>query len=201
MNICFYGSSSTELSDAYLEKTYELGKLIVENGYGLVYGGGAQGLMGAVARGVRDAHGYIHGVAPKFFHVDGVLFDKCDDFTFTDTMRQRKQVMEEDAEAFIMGPGGFGTFEEFFEILTLKQLERLDKAIVVFNINGYYDPMLSLIENAITQKFIKEACRLLYKVVDTAEEVLDYIVKYEPLNISMKHLRNIELTYDAIKQE
>ena len=110
---------------------------------GLVFGGGAQGMMGAAARGVRDGGGSIIGVAPDFFDVDGVLFPDCTEFIYTKTMRERKQILEDSSDAFIITPGGFGTLDEFFEILTLKQLERHNKAIVVLNVAGYYDNISS----------------------------------------------------------
>ena len=90
---------------------------MADRGHNLVYGAGGQGLMGAVARGVHEKNGNIVGVVPSFFNVDGVLFGDCNELIFTETMRERKQIMEDRSDAFIMTPGGIGTFEEFFEIL------------------------------------------------------------------------------------
>ena len=98
-------------------------------------------MMGAVARGMTEVGGEILGVAPGFFNVDGILYEKCTEFIYTETMRQRKQIMEDRADAFVMTAGGIGTFEEFFEILTLKQLGRHNKPIAILNTNGYYDAM------------------------------------------------------------
>ena len=81
------------------------------------------------------------GIAPRFFDKPGVLYENCSEFIFTDTMRERKQLLEERSEATIVAPGGIGTYEEFFEILTLKSLGRIDRPIVIYNINGYYDRM------------------------------------------------------------
>ena len=192
MRICVYGASSSEIDEGYKEKVYALGKKMAERKMDLVYGGGAQGLMGAVARGVHENGGQVLGVAPDFFQVDGVLYDKCTEFIYTKTMRERKQIMEDSADAFIMAPGGCGTFEEFFEILTLKQLERHTKAIAIFNINGYYDKLIGLLENAIDQKFMKPANRMLYKVFTDADEILDYIVNYVPVTVELKNLRHVE---------
>lgn len=192
MRICVYGASSSEIDEAYKQRVYELGKKMAQRGMDLVYGGGAQGLMGAVARGVQENGGQVLGVAPDFFQVDGVLFDKCTEFIFTKTMRERKQVMEDSADAFIMVPGGCGTFDEFFEILTLKQLERHTKAIAIFNVNGYYDKLVDMMENAIEQRFMKPANKLLYKVFEDADAILDYIVDYEPVQVELKQLRYLE---------
>ncbi len=192
MRICVYGASSSEIDETYKQRVYELGKKMAQRGMDLVYGGGAQGLMGAVARGVQENGGQVLGVAPDFFQVDGVLFDKCTEFIFTKTMRERKQVMEDSADAFIMVPGGCGTFDEFFEILTLKQLERHTKAIAIFNVNGYYDKLVDMMENAIEQRFMKPANKLLYKVFEDADAILDYIVDYEPVQVELKQLRYLE---------
>ena len=131
MNICLYGASSTEIDKVYIEATEALGELLAKEGHSLVYGAGGAGLMGAAARGVKRGGGYIVGVVPSFLKVDGVLFDDCDETIFTNTMRERKQIMEERADAFIVTPGGIGTYEEFFEIYTLKQLGQLHKPIVI----------------------------------------------------------------------
>ena len=128
MNICIYGASSAKLAPVYYEKTEELGRMMGLRGHGLVFGGGATGLMGAAARGVDAHHGYILGIAPSFFDQPGVLYEHCSEFIFTETMRERKKLLEERSEATIVAPGGIGTYEEFFEILTLKSLEAFEKA-------------------------------------------------------------------------
>lgn len=175
MNICVYGASSTTIDKRYVTATEELGRRMVERGHSLVYGGGANGLMGAVARGVHEKNGHIVGVAPSFFCADGVLYNDCNEFIYTDTMRQRKQIMEDRADAFIVTPGGIGTFEEFFEIFTLKQLGRHKKPIAVYNIDGYYDPMDNMIKYSIAERFLNEECCSLYKVFDNIDELLDYV--------------------------
>ncbi len=179
MNICVYGAASTELDRSYIEATEELGRKLAKRGHGLVFGAGANGLMGAAARGVFENDGYIVGVVPTFFNVDGILFENCNELIRTETMRQRKQIMEDRADAFIMAPGGIGTFEEFFEILTLKQLARHKKAIAIYNINGYYDAMEDMIDNAVKHNFVREKCKELYKFFTDADEMLDYLENYE----------------------
>ena len=191
MNICVYGASSNEIDKSYINATEELGRKMVGRGHTLVFGGGAMGLMGAVARGVREKNGYIVGVAPSFFNVDGILFDRCNEMIRTETMRQRKQIMEDKADAFIMTPGGIGTFEEFFEILTLKQLGRHKKAIAILNINGYYDSMEKMIKNAIEGKFMKETCSSLYGTFDDVDEMLDYIENYNEDFVNVEDMKNI----------
>ncbi|MBQ9941641.1 MAG: TIGR00730 family Rossman fold protein [Christensenellaceae bacterium] len=197
--VCVYGASSSQLDGKYIAAVEQLGAALAERGLGLVFGGGAQGLMGAAARGAHSKGGFILGVAPDFFDVDGVLFQECSEFIYTKTMRERKQIMEDSADAFIVTPGGFGTFEEFFEILTLKQLERHNKPIAILNVDGYYDGLLNFVDACMEKNVIKEACKRLYKVSDNVEEILDYIVNYNEEQLSVKNLRHVEedLTYDA----
>ncbi|MBQ7540800.1 MAG: TIGR00730 family Rossman fold protein [Clostridia bacterium] len=175
MKICLYGASSDEIAPVYIRQTELLGRKMGERGHALIFGGGAAGLMGAAARGMTEAGGEIIGVAPTFFNVDGVLYPHCTDFIYTETMRERKFEMEQRADAFIIAPGGIGTFEEFFEVLTLKQLGRHNKPIAVFNVDGYYDDMLALIEKAIEGNFMKDACRALMHAFSDADAMLGYV--------------------------
>lgn len=133
MNICIFGASGRELEESYYAEAELLGSLIARQGHTLVFGGGREGLMGAAARGAYENGGRIIGIVPKFFDEPGIIYEHCTELVFTETMRERKQLMEERSEACIVLPGGIGTFEEFFEMLTLKQLGRSDRAIVVLN--------------------------------------------------------------------
>ena len=191
MNICVYGASSKVIDKKYIELCEELGRRIAKKGIGLVFGGGANGVMGAAARGAKSANGKIIGVAPSFFNVDGVLFEDCSEFITTTTMRERKQLLEDSSDGFIVAPGGMGTYEEFFEILTLKQLERHNKPIVIYNIDGFYDTLLKFFDEAIEKEFMKKDCRRLFKVSDDIDEIIDYIVNYSEEVIAVSELRNI----------
>ena len=110
MNICLYGASSPDIDSRYIEAVEALGRQMARRGHSMVYGGGANGLMGAAARGMSAEGGHITGVAPKFFDNPGILYEKCDDFIFTETMAERKQIMEDRADAFLVVPGGIGTY-------------------------------------------------------------------------------------------
>ena len=179
MNITVYGAASNNIDEQYINNGIELGKEMAKRGYNLVFGAGATGLMGAVSKGVHMNGGYVIGISPTFFkEVDGALYDGCDEMIYTNTMRERKQLLEDKADAFIMTPGGIGTFEEFFEVLTLKQLGRHHKAIVIFNDKGYYDHMLEMLEHTIKEGFMKETNKELYYSSDNIEDVLNYIEKY-----------------------
>ncbi len=192
MNVCVYGASGISLDEKYITATEQLGRKIAERGWDMVFGGGANGMMGAAARGVYEKGGTIIGVAPRFFSADGMLFDNCSQLIRTDTMRERKQIMEDKADAFIMTPGGIGTFEEFFEILTLKQLGRHTKPIAVFNVAGYFDAMAEMMENAIRGRFVREEIKNIYGVYENPDELLDYIETADRTEYCVYDLKDIK---------
>lgn len=175
MKICLYGASSPDIDSVYIAAVENLGELMAMKGHSMVYGGGANGLMGAAARGMSKCGGHISGVAPKFFDNPGILYEKCDEFIFTDTMAERKQIMEDMAEAFLIVPGGIGTYEEFFQALTLKQLKQLNKPIAVFNIAGYYDAINELLKQTVAEGFMRRSCLGIYGSFDDAEDLLTYL--------------------------
>ncbi|MBE7038208.1 MAG: TIGR00730 family Rossman fold protein [Ruminococcaceae bacterium] len=177
MRICVFGAASPTIDKDYINKVEELGRLMAKRGHSLVFGGGGNGLMGAAARGIKENGGYILGVIPKFFREQDVevIYKECDKLIEPDTMRERKQIMEDNADAFIVTPGGIGTFEEFFEILTSKQLCQHNKPIAIYNINGYYNDIESALKTAIDKNFIKETCLDLYKITDDVDALFEYI--------------------------
>lgn len=191
MNICVYGASSNIIDKVYIEATEDLGEKLAKRGHGLVFGAGAEGVMGASARGAEKGGGKIIGIAPGFFNVDGMIFENCTELIRPETMRERKKMLEEMSDAFIMAPGGIGTFDEFFEIITLKQLSRHTKAIAIFNVNNYFDDLLAMMEKGIKEEFIKEECRELYRVFDNADEMLDYIENYVAVDMDILNFKNI----------
>ena len=192
MNICVYGASSNTIDASYIEAGEALGRAMAKRGDSLVFGGGANGLMGAVARGMFAEGGTIIGVSPSFFNVDGILFDRCTEMIYTETMRERKQTMEDRADAFIMTPGGVGTFEEFFEILTLRQLERHQKPIGILNTNGYYDDLLQMMQTAIDRGFLHDACKQIYGVYTDVEKLLDYLDEEQAHPHNYSKLKELE---------
>ena len=192
MRICVYGAASPYIDETYKERVEELGREMVKRGHSLVFGGGGHGLMGAVARGVRSQGGYILGVIPEFFGDENIeaIFDSCDKLIEPKTMRERKQIMEDNADAFIMVPGGIGTFEEFFEILTSKQLCRHNKPIAVYDINNYYSDLETMMQSAVRKKFVKKSTMELYKVSENKEEIFDYIEGPQIEFFSIKELKD-----------
>lgn len=191
MNICIYGSASNEIDKNYIEQTELLSKKLAKKGHSLVFGGGANGLMGAAARGFRSEGAHITGVVPKFFNVDGILFDDCE-MIRTDTMRQRKQKMDDLADAFITTPGGIGTYEEFFEIITLKQLGQSYKPLVLFNIDGYFEPLRAMLENCVKGNFMPQTTIDLCFFCDSIDNIIEYIENYKPVDFNILEYRNIK---------
>jgi uncharacterized protein (TIGR00730 family) len=194
MVICVYGASSNEISENYKQKTYELGFSLAKRGHSLVFGAGSDGLMGAAARGFKAGGAKVHGVIPKFFEENGyeAIFYEADKLTYTQTMAERKAIMEDSCDAFIIAPGGIGTFEEFFQVFTLKQLGRHKKAIVLFNIDGYYDDMIKLLNKSMEQGFINEECSILFKGLEDIDDIIDYVENYDTSDVMWDVLKRAD---------
>lgn len=192
MEICVYGASSSTIDKSYIDAGELLGAKIAKRNHIVVYGGGAEGMMGAVARGARSENGEVIGIAPSFFKVDGSLYDDCTEFIYTETMRTRKKLLEDKSDAFLVTPGGIGTFDEFFEIITLRQLGQHLKPIAIYNINGYFDPMIEMMKNAIRQNFMTAANEELYFVSDDADAVLNYIETHKPEDLDLSALKDVK---------
>lgn len=177
MNICIYGASSDRIDESYKNAARELGRQLGEASVGMVFGGGATGLMGAAARGLRSAgkDRILIGVAPRFFDEPGVIYKDCSEMIWTETMRERKQTMEDLSDGFVVLPGGIGTFEEFFEILTLRELNRHNKPIILYNVNGYYDRIRELLQQAAAEGFMTEEQTHLCSFAGSAEEILQQL--------------------------
>lgn len=177
MNICIFGAASSEIDKKYIEDVELMSEKLAEDGHSLVFGAGGQGLMGAAARGFKKGGAKITGVIPTFFKEAQVeaIYEECDELIYTDTMRERKALMEDKADAFVIVPGGIGTFEELFEVLTLKQLGRHNKPIAIYNCRGYYDKMEAMLNTSIEEGFVRHTCKEIYSYVNNTDELLKYI--------------------------
>jgi uncharacterized protein (TIGR00730 family) len=183
--LCVYCSSSDRLDPKYAAVATELGHELVARGWGLIYGGGKTGLMGAVARAVKAKGGRVVGVIPEFMKVRELAYDEADELVTVVTMRERKLLMETRADAFVTLPGGFGTLEEIMEILTLRQLDVVRKPCVFLNQDGFYDDLLRLFDRMLREKFFKPSNMDLFRMAMTVPEVFQKIdeageVKAEP---------------------
>ena len=190
MNICIFGASSRKLDQAHYDAAYEFGTLAARAGHTVIFGGGQEGVMGAAARGVHDAGGRLIAIVPAYFNEPGVLFEGCDERIFTPTMRDRKARMEELSDAFAALPGGIGTYEELFEMLTLKQLGRHGKAIALLNTLGCWEPLLSLLNTAVKDGFVSAGVLELLTVCDTPSELLSAIESYVPTTGDLRRLED-----------
>lgn len=174
--VTVYCASSNSIDSKYMDVAGEAGRLLAERNLALLYGGGQVGLMGAIARAVHEHDGTVLGVIPEALRErEGVAYDLADELIITKTMQERKAILFTRADAFMVLPGGFGTLEEFMEVLTLKQLGYHDKPIALVNIEGYYDPLIELFEHFFAARFAAERYRELYFTAATPGEALDFI--------------------------
>lgn len=175
MNITLYGAASDRIDRAYIEGVEALGRAIAKRGHTMVFGAGSSGLMGAAARGMAAEQGQIIGVTPHFMHKLEPVSDLCTELIATETMAERKDIMEEKADAFVIVPGGIGTFDEFFQILTLKVLGQHNKPIILYNINGFWDNMIAVIGTDLIKGFINTKTADCFSICETPESVFEEI--------------------------
>lgn len=178
MNVCVYGASSNHIDAEFFHYGEELGRGISRRGWTMVFGGGANGMMGAAARGAYAEGGRIIGVSPRLFCVDGVLFEHCTEMIYTESMRDRKKEMEVRSDGFIILPGGIGTYDEFFEILVLRQLGYHAKPIGLLNVKGCYEPLLAMLEASVQAGFMNRDTQRLVLVSNDPEELLDLVFRH-----------------------
>ncbi len=178
--ITVYCSSSDAVANVYKAAARELGTLIAQQGYNMIYGGSRRGLMGAVSDAAWEAGGTVLAIMPSLFQAAQLPHNEEIELVITEGMRARKTLMEERADAFIALPGGFGTLEEVLEVITNKQLRLHNKPIVLLNTHAYYAPLLAQIDSGVEGHFIQPRFRQLFHVADTPPEALDYIARYEP---------------------
>ncbi len=174
--VTVYCSSSNEIDAKYLDVAEEAGRLLAEHEFALVYGGGQVGLMGVIARAVHCHGGRVYGVIPEaLMEREGVAYEVADELIITKTMQERKAILFTRADAFMVLPGGFGTLEEFMEVLTLKQLRYHDKPLALVNADGYYDPLLGLFEHFYDEGFAAERYRNLYFVATSPKQAIEHM--------------------------
>ncbi|HEY4344941.1 MAG TPA: TIGR00730 family Rossman fold protein [Parvibaculum sp.] len=174
-NVCVYCGSSNGAEPAFVDAATRLGSLLAEAEVGLVYGGASIGIMGAVAKSVLAGGGKVVGVIPEFLTRAEVKMTGATEMIVTDSMHSRKQVMFERSDAFVALPGGIGTLEEVIEMLTWAQLGRHNHPIIIANLNGFWDPLIELLDHMIQQQFVKSSIHRFYGVVDKVEDILPRI--------------------------
>lgn len=185
--ICVYCASSSHIDQAYTNAAFTLGKLIVSSGKQVVCGAGRIGLMGALIDGAIAQNGQVIGVIPQFMVKNGWHHSQLTKMEITDNMHERKKRMAELSSAVIALPGGCGTLEELLEIITWRQLGLYSGNIVILNISDYFNPLLQMLDNAISQGFMKIDHSQLWQVATTPEDALEMALKQENSNFSSKY--------------
>ena len=178
--VTVYASSSDHVAAHYHRAAEDLGRRIADKGWDLVWGGGKHGLMGAVSRGARLAGGRTFGVILQDFVDTNVQCPHAHEMATVADMRSRKRGLDEAGDAYVALPGGLGTFEELFEILSFKALGFHRKPVVVFDVDGYWQPMLAMLERAFAQGFVQAHFRGLGTVADRAEAVVAQVESTPP---------------------
>ena len=179
--IAVFCGSSLGSDPIFAQQAYNLGKAIANRGCGIVYGGAYVGLMGEVARGVLDEEQEVIGVIPEFLQKKELAHNGLTHNYVVSTMHERKAKMAELSDAVIALPGGYGTLEELFEMLTWAQLALHKKPIGLLNTEGFYDALVAMSEKMIEKQFVKPEYRTLWIVDDNIERLLDRMAAYEPL--------------------
>ena len=191
-NICVYSSSGNELENKYYAIARELGVLMANAGFNLVYGGGTLGAMWANASAVKEFGGEIIGVLPEKLYQIGVGDANYDKLIITKCMRSRKEKMDELSDAFIALAGGFGTLEELSEMIVQKQLGYTDKAIVILNTDGFYDNLLKFFGELFDKKFAHHETKEFCFVAQTPKDAIEYLKSYQPKYFDIKQKLNIK---------
>ena len=176
-SVCVYCGSKPGADPAFAETASAVGNWIGRHGGQLVYGGGNNGLMGIVAAATLKAGGRVVGVIPKALVEKEWANHDCTELHIVDTMHERKRLMAEHADAFLALPGGIGTFEEFFEVWTWRQLGYHDKPVGLLNLAGYYDPLVSFLRSTVNQGFMGEWQMDLIRIGDQASALLRELVQ------------------------
>lgn len=179
-SLCVYCGSSNRVAPDFLEAAFALGRLIGQAGLELIYGGGRVGLMGRVADGALAEGGRVTGIIPGHLHKSEIAHGALTELLVVDSMHERKQRMVELSDAFVILPGGYGTLDEMFEILTWRQLGLHDKPIVLVDLDGYWQPLERLVDQFQTQGFISAQNRALYQRVETIDQVLPALAAARP---------------------
>jgi len=152
--VCVFAGASAGHKPLYADAAHDLGAMIASYGLGLVYGGGRSGLMGRVADGAVDGGGTVIGIIPKFLDRVEIGHAGVTKLHIIDTMHQRKEMMYAESDAFIVLPGGLGTLDETMEITTWRQLDLHKKPVIILNLDGYWDPLLAMLDAVVTEGFM-----------------------------------------------
>ncbi len=177
MRVCVYAASSAQVHPEHQQAAYALGQQLALNGHSLVYGGGSQGLMGAVADGALTHGGEVIGILPKFMADLEWGHPGLTELCLVEDMRERKHLLLTGSDAVVALPGGCGTLEELFEAITLKRLGIYFNPIVLLNSRNYYQPLQTFMQQVIDEKFMAVEHGAMWSLVDSVDEVLPEILR------------------------
>ncbi len=186
--ICVFCSSSEDLDKKYYSVAEKLGSLLGKKNYKLIHGAGTIGLMGVLMKSAVKSGCSVTGVVPEYLNRDNIVSNKDQTLIVTADMKDRKEYMRSNSDAFIALPGGFGTLEELMEVITLKQLKYHTKPVIIVNSFGFYDNLLKQFDVYFKENFTIESYRNLYFVTDDLDNALNYLESYKPDNIYDKYL-------------
>lgn len=172
-NVCVYSASSTQIAPVYFQVAEELGRLLAEKHINLINGAGYRGLMGTTSNAALAAGGTVTGIIPRFMVEQGWHHQGLTRLVETETIHERKQLMADLSDGVIALPGGCGTLEELLEIITWKQLGLYLKPIVILNVDGYYNPLIEMLQNAISGNFMRKEHEAIWQVATTAQEAVE----------------------------
>jgi len=175
-SVTVFCASSNKVAEKYYAATTELGKILAGNGISIFYGGGKEGLMGRLAETVMKENGKIIGVLPEFMKALNWHNPGISELIWTKHMAERKQILIQETDAVICLPGGYGTLDELFEVITLKQLGQFLKPIVILNTGGYFDPLIEMFRKMHVENFMREMHLEIWKTVDFPIEVIPAIL-------------------------
>jgi uncharacterized protein (TIGR00730 family) len=175
-SVCLFCGSSAGNDPAYLEAATAFGAAAARAGWRLVYGGGGVGLMGASARAAHEAGGRVVGIMPEFLRSRERLFDEVETIVVT-SMHERKTLMYDQSDAFVVAPGGVGTLEEVIELLSWKRLDLHAKPIIFLNINGFWETLFAMLEFSVAQGFSPPSFLQAYSIANSVEEAIDQMVR------------------------
>ena len=172
MNICIFGAASALIDPMYTDAAFDAGAALAREGHHLIFGGGGEGMMGAAARGFHSEGGHVTGILPEFFGDVGItenLYEKCDEVIYTEDISERISMMKAMSDVFLVLPGGTGTYEEFFTVLVSGYLGRHEKKLAVYNVSGFFDTMLQMLQEGREKGFIAEETMQRFRVFTEKE--------------------------------
>lgn len=200
-SICVFCGSSGGSNPVYSEKAIALGNLFVEKNITLVYGGSNVGLMHVIAETMLKAGGKVIGVMPHNLIQREVAHKELTEFHVVETMAERKALMDKLSDAFVAMPGGIGTLDELFEVMSWNQLDLITKPVALFNVDGYYDHLITFLDHSVDQRFVKPEHRINLIVESDENLLLEKIINYNPVKVDGgKWIKELKAETDVRKE-